>query len=256
MSKLCILVPYGNRIEHNTDHELRRCEFNGIDVRRVPGYSAIDQARNRIIYDALKHGYEEFLWIDSDIDFKYEDVLKIKSRGVDIIGAAYSFKGYPQFTIQPFENQEITFDTENGGIVPVQAVATGFLYTTAHLYRVMQQKLELETCNTSFDAPQIPFYHPNIWTFNEQHYYLGEDFSFCFRARQAGFEVYLDTSIKLGHIGSYTYKWEDVVNPRYIHSEEVIALKYQHPTGSLNGSTINTSGTIINNISNVPKKTS
>lgn len=237
MSKLCILVPYGNRIEHNTDKELRRCELNGIDVYRVPGYSAIDQARNRIIYDALKQGYEEFLWIDSDIEFKYEDVVKIRSRGVDIVGAAYSFKGFPQFTIQPFENQEIIFDTEDGGIVEVQAVATGFLYTTAHLYNVIQKKLDLKICNTSFDAPQIPFYHPNVWSFNERHYYLGEDFSFCFSAKQAGFSVYLDTSIKLGHIGSYTYKWEDVVDPKYLHSEEIIGLKYNHPSDNISKKT-------------------
>lgn len=226
MNKFCILVPYSNRIEHNTDYELRRCEFNGIDVKRVPGYSAIDQARNRIIYDALQEGYEDFLWIDSDIDFKYEDVLKIKSRNVDLIGAAYSFKGYPQLTIQLFEDQEVTFDCDTGGIVEVQAVATGFMYTTAHLYNVMQKKLELELCNTSFDAPQIPFYHPNVWSYSNQHYYLGEDFSFCFRARQAGFKVFLDTSIKLGHIGSYTYKWEDVVNPAYYNPEKVIGFTY------------------------------
>jgi len=232
MSKFCILVPYSNRIEHNTDYELRRCEFNGIDVKRIPGYSAIDQARNRIIYDALQEGYEGFLWIDSDIDFKYEDVLKIKSRNVDLIGGAYSFKGYPQLTIQLFDNQNVIFDCENGGIVEVQAVATGFMYTTAYLYKVMQEKLELELCNTSFDAPQIPFYHPNVWSYDNQHYYLGEDFSFCFRARQAGFKVFLDTSIKLGHIGSYTYKWEDVTNPSYYNPEKVIGFTYSEKNKS------------------------
>ena len=32
----------------------------------------------------------------------------------------------------------------------------------------------------------------------------GEDVTFCYRAKKAGFEVWMDTSIKLGHLGSPT----------------------------------------------------
>ncbi len=40
-------------------------------------------------------------------------------------------------------------------------------------------------------------------------YYLGEDTGFCVRARQAGFKVMADLSVKLGHVGRYTYTWDD-----------------------------------------------
>jgi len=41
------------------------------------------------------------------------------------------------------------------------------------------------------------------------YWYLGEDYAFCERARQAGHKVIVDTTIRLGHVGRYTYGWED-----------------------------------------------
>jgi hypothetical protein len=41
------------------------------------------------------------------------------------------------------------------------------------------------------------------------YWYLGEDYAFCERARQAGHKVVIDSTIRLGHIGAYTYGWED-----------------------------------------------
>jgi hypothetical protein len=41
------------------------------------------------------------------------------------------------------------------------------------------------------------------------HWYLSESFSFCERARQCGYRVWADTTIRLRHLGSYGYSWED-----------------------------------------------
>lgn len=40
----------------------------------------------------------------------------------------------------------------------------------------------------------------------------GEDLSFCFKARECGFSVFVDTSIKVGHMGAYSYTLDD-----YLH---------------------------------------
>jgi GT2 family glycosyltransferase len=40
-------------------------------------------------------------------------------------------------------------------------------------------------------------------------WYLGEDFAFSERARQAGFDIVADTRVRLHHIGKYAYSWED-----------------------------------------------
>ena len=180
---------------------------------RTPGYSAIDQGRNRMAYDALyRRNFQELFWIDADTAFKPEDVGKIRDRNLPICAAAYPFKGWPRMTVKPFLNQKILFDTHFGGLVEVACVATGFLYTKAIVYETMKQQLNLPECNTAFDAPQIPFFKPDVWYENGEPYYYGEDFSFCKRANQCGFRIVLDTTIKLGHIGNYQYDWEDMIN--------------------------------------------
>ena len=40
-------------------------------------------------------------------------------------------------------------------------------------------------------------------------WYLGEDYAFCERARQAGHQVMADTRIRLWHFGQFGYGWED-----------------------------------------------
>ncbi|HEX5444103.1 MAG TPA: hypothetical protein VFW87_09760, partial [Pirellulales bacterium] len=60
-----------------------------------------------------------------------------------------------------------------------------------------------------------------------QFTYLAEDYGFCRRARQCGFKIYADTSIRLWHIGSYRYGYEDA-------SAEITRAKTHHfrPSGA------------------------
>jgi hypothetical protein len=51
--------------------------------------------------------------------------------------------------------------------------------------------------------PSSPLVSPSL------HWYLPEDYAFCERARQCGFKIMADTTIRLWHHGSYGYSWED-----------------------------------------------
>jgi hypothetical protein len=183
----------------------------GYEVWRTPGWSAIDQGRNRMTYDAVYlRKFEEILWIDSDIAFNPDDVTRIRSWNQPIVAAAYPMKGWPVMTVQPLTGKTLEFK-EGGSLEEVMCAATGFLYIQSKVFVDLQQSLCLPECNTSFNSPQIPFYKPDVWTIDGEQYYLGEDFSFCMRARQCGYKIWLDTGIKLGHIGKYVYEWEDVI---------------------------------------------
>lgn len=211
-SKCVILVPCNSGIEHKTDESLRILESRGYEVWRTPGWSAIDQGRNRMSYDAIyRRGFEELLWIDSDIAFNPDDVERIRSWNKDIVAGAYPMKGWPIMTVQPLPGKSVEFN-EHGGLEEVMCAATGFLFIKAEVFKTLEKKLNLPECNTSFSDPQIPFFQPAVWNVEGNNYYLGEDFSFCMRARQCGYQILLDTGIKLGHIGKYTYEWADVIN--------------------------------------------
>lgn len=96
-----------------------------------------------------------------------------------------------------------------GGLAELLYAGTGFLLIRREVYLTMLQKLQLPICNERFGHPMFPFYFPMIRPIDDGHWYLAEDYSFCERARQCGYKIYADTTIRLWHIGMYRYGWED-----------------------------------------------
>src|SRR5947209_7646053 len=88
-----ILVPANNGIEPACDHALRQLERMGHPVWRVPGFSAIDTARSQIATDAVARGFEELMWIDSDIEFDPAAVERLRSHNLPIVGGCIPRKG-------------------------------------------------------------------------------------------------------------------------------------------------------------------
>ena len=88
-----ILVPFGTSIVPPCERALEELERRGYEVRRIGGYAAIDQGRNQMATDALIDGYEETLWIDSDIDFHPDAVDRLRSHGLPIACGIYPQKG-------------------------------------------------------------------------------------------------------------------------------------------------------------------
>ena len=60
--------------------------------------------------------------------------------------------------------------------------------------------------------------------------HLSEDWFFCKLARELGFTVHCDTTIKLGHIGFYEYDWNDVLDVKSGRR-----IKADAPTFHMNG---------------------
>ena len=203
-----ILVPTGLGIDHKTDEALRILEAFGYQVWRQPGYSAIDQCRNKMVYNFLNHtDFKNILWIDGDIIFTIEDVQKLENSGHDIVGGTYPFKGYPQMTFVPTNKDKVKFGKEGPQYVEVEALATGFLFITRKTIVDIIDRLGIPLCNTSFDNPSYPLFTPDVLSGDT---YVGEDFGFCAKAKKCGYKLYLDTTIHLKHVGRYEYSWSDV----------------------------------------------
>ena len=79
-SRCVVLVPVGSSIEPECDAALYQLERRGYPVWRVRGFAAIDQARNQMAADALRQGFHETMWIDSDIAFHPDDVERLQER--------------------------------------------------------------------------------------------------------------------------------------------------------------------------------
>ncbi len=175
--------------------------------------------------DALAAGYEETFWIDSDIDFHPDAVDRLRSHGLPIVSAIYPRKGARAVGSQLLPDvTKITMGI-GGGLVEILYAATGFLLVRREVYQTVQQRLALPTCNEHFGRPMIPFFQPMVHMSPAGPWYLAEDYAFCERARQCGFKVMADTSIRLWHIGEYSYGWEDAGLERPRHDSFVFLIE-------------------------------
>jgi len=205
-----VLVPVGASIEHDCERGLRSLEQRGYAVRRAYGYAAIDQARSQMATDALREGFEELMWIDSDVAFDPDDVDKLRRHNLPIVCAIYPKKGIRALSCEVVPGTQFVVFGEQGGLMKVFYAATGFLLTRRQVYDDVQQKLGLPVCNKRFRKAIVPYFLPFIVPDGAHgHRYLAEDFAFSERAKRAGYEIFADTSIRLNHVGRYGYSFED-----------------------------------------------
>jgi hypothetical protein len=177
----------------------------------VYGYSQIDLARNAIATAALRDGFDETFWIDSDIEFAPEDVFKIRQHNLPICCGIYPKKGRRELACHVMPGaSDIHFGPAKGGLTEILYAGAGFLHVRRSVYSTIERILELPTCNAQFGAPSVPYFQPAIKSTPAGQWYLGEDYAFCERARHCGYKILADTCVRLRHIGKYAYSWEDV----------------------------------------------
>ena len=217
-----VLVPFQGRIVSKCQAGLLELERRGYVVRRVEGYSAIDQARNQMSSDALADGFDETLWIDSDVGFEPNDVEKLRRQGLPLTCGIYPKKGKRELAIHILPGTERLRFGVHGGLHEILYGGMGFLHVRREVYETIARQLELPVCNEHSGRPLWPFFQPLIRSAPRQagevadpeaarkgHWYLAEDYAFCHRARQCGIPIIADTTIRLWHIGDYGYSWED-----------------------------------------------
>lgn len=206
-SRIAILTPsYDGAFDPEYLAACRR--LKGVAQIRPVGMSAVDAARAMCATLALEDTSADVLfWIDSDIVFDPEDVWRLSELCVDgypIIGGAYAKKkpgGGIVASFLPDTPQVVRF-FEGGDVMEVGGLGFGFLAIHRKVFEAL--------------AEQFPLVHLTErkvrgWFLPDTHdgKYRSEDYAFLGRARDAGFRVWLDTTVRLYHKGVYAYKLED-----------------------------------------------
>jgi hypothetical protein len=215
--KCAILVPVAERIEPDCEKALRELERRGYRVSRVSGYRQIDLARNQMASDALAAGCEETLWIDADTGFHPDAIEQLRAHDLPIVCGIYPKKNKRELAIHALPGTtEIVFG-KGGSLIEVLYGPTGFLRVRRDVYETLRRQLALPECLTDTDRTLVPYFAPLIRPDGDAQWYLADDFAFCERARQCGYKIMADTTIRLWHIGTGQFGWEDAGAdiPRY-----------------------------------------
>ena len=156
-------------------------------------------ARNKIVNTAIENKCDWILWIDDDMVVKpnVNLIQKLLSHDKDIVAPLFFSRSYPfismifkkhmigtKFTV--YDNM-VDYDKcpkDSKGLMKVDGIGFGCVLTKTKIFEKMAQ--------------------PYFWS-NE---YFSEDLFFCENATRAGFEIFVDTTIDVGHIGEPFATWE------------------------------------------------
>ena len=143
-----------------------------------------------------KKEYDYIMWIDSDQVFEPEDFFKLLEHDKDIISGLYlrkpkgdSLEDIPTFFACFVDEFRGLFTNEiTGGLMKVRANGMGWMLVKKGV----------------FEKISYPWFGP-IQT-NDGIGYHGEDTSFQIRAKVAGFDSWVDSSVIVGHEKSIVLK--------------------------------------------------
>lgn len=188
----------------------------------------ITRSRNTLVSSFLNEtAATHMLFIDADISFEPDAVLRLLRSNKDVVGAMYPIKDYdweqastapsssetyPQAAMRyvgtPIPGRSAEWD---GACSTAYYIGTGMMLIKRSVVEKMIAAYP-ELRYTGIHAfhrdkrPQLPQYALfECLIDNETGLYLSEDYAFCERWRRLGGKLWLDTEIQLTHTGPYRF---------------------------------------------------
>ena len=215
----------------------KQCMMNSIMVSfSLLKSSLVTQGRNLCVANFLKDptNYTHLLFIDSDIDFKFETIMKMLKLDREVIATPYPMKHihwdqiWDRVQKGKIKNIEqlkraghafpIKLDNQKGkeipvvdGVIEVSHAPTGCMLIKKQVFDKMikaypNDKIEQATIVNGIAL--IDEYNYNFFdTIHdpETRKYYGEDFGFCKKWTAIGGKCYCYVSDDITHVGEYAY---------------------------------------------------
>ena len=202
--KILIAVP-----SHDMVHaDFTRCMMN-LDKPAGTSFAMITStlvytARTLIANKAVEMGFDRVLWVDADMTFDPDALIRLSKdmdeHNLDMVCGIYFTRKAP---IMPSIHSHIKWEVKPDGWVDTDCRC--FVdYPEDSLF-------EIESCGFGFVMTSVPLLAKMNEIYGSPFYPLmgmGEDTTFCIRARKEGFKIWCDSRVKVGHIGLYEFNEE------------------------------------------------
>ena len=145
--------------------------------------------------------YDKLMWIDSDIAFEPEDVVKLYKSDKDIISGGYLMANgtvpiHKETLASPITYEEVLEMKEP---VKISGAGFGFICIKQGVFESLPRPwFQSVKVTAQVDGKGYDF---NM---------MGEDLSFCESASQAGFEIWFDPSVRVTHHKTVKLTWEGI----------------------------------------------
>lgn len=187
---------------------------HGINFRitTLRNESLISRARNILTAMFLNSDCTHLMFIDADIEFQPDDIIRALAYDKPILAGAYPKKALPvqyaiNFKFMDAEKRKVR--VENGAAEVLDASTGFFLVKKEVIEEMIANYPELHYRNDSNISKELEKWCYNLWDVRldpKDNRLLSEDYSFCRRWQELGGEIWLDLNTKLNHVGSYTFE--------------------------------------------------
>lgn len=214
----------------------QQCMVNGILVSfSLLKSSLVTQGRNLCVNAFLEDGdkYTHLLFIDSDIDFTYQSVMKMIEANVDVIACTYPLKTIDwvkmNSRIKRKGNMEPDILSKQGftwpvkienkghivvknGVAEVSHAPTGCMLIKKQVFDKMieaypEKKISQPTIiNGKLEDKEFFYNFFDTYHEPETKKYYGEDFGFCKRWTEIGGKCHILVDEYIAHVGEYRYE--------------------------------------------------
>ena len=206
--------------------QLRGYRDVGLKVLFKDGDALITRARASLVSQFLDDpAATHLLFIDADIGFEPDQVLRLVECGADMCAAVYPIKRIEWDKVKStiaaaravpaaalnyvIEVEDRNAVVEKGGFIKVRYAGTGFLMIRRQaLQRMCANYPQLKyRRDHSIDAATESDHRFALFEslIAEDGTYLSEDFAFCKRWIDIGGEIWADLNSKLSHVGPMTF---------------------------------------------------
>lgn len=168
-----------------------------VDWSVVAGMAMIQYARNWLLADFLiRRECTHLLWLDDDLAFEPDAVMKLFDRNLDVVGGVYPTKSehptFPYKALGPVVN----------GLQEVGVLPSGFVLVSRRAVLAVAERCQWYNYPYGDETRRIPHAFDVVL---EGDHLVGEDFFFCKRLRDAGFKLYVETDLGFRHYGRQSW---------------------------------------------------
>jgi cellulose synthase/poly-beta-1,6-N-acetylglucosamine synthase-like glycosyltransferase len=187
--------------------------------------SLVHRARNVAVGRFMqKTDADYFMFIDADVDFDPDSVLRLVNSGHDIAVACYPKKcvmwdqaasavkgGDDRNMAMLSSSLVLNFGASRrpveNGFIEVLDGPTGFMLIKRDVFTKLEEKFPQLWCKNDHQNRDFDDYHAcfDCMIDPETKRYLSEDYAFCRRWQQCGGKIYADINTTLGHVGNLPF---------------------------------------------------
>jgi hypothetical protein len=187
--------------------------------------SLVHRARNVAVGRFMqKTDADYFMFIDADVDFDPDSVLRLINSEHDISVACYPKKcvmwdqaasavkgGDDRNMAMLSSSLVLNFGASRrpveNGFIEILDGPTGFMLIKREVFKKLEEKFPELWCKNDHQNRDFDDYHAcfDCMIDPETKRYLSEDYAFCRRWQQCGGKIYADINTTLGHVGNLPF---------------------------------------------------